>query len=327
MPFLSRRRTEIASAPGPARWPPDEGTTWDWAPARKGILSTCANPACSTAWLQIWRSRSAPIFEGGWNCSAECTAERLKLAVARELGGRGAPLEQHRHRVPLGLLMLEHGWITGVQLRGALDSQRAHRDGRLGHWLMVKEGVSEALVARALGQQWSCPVLGLEAHDAEVMAPALPRLFVDAFRVLPLRVAAGRLLYLGFEDRPDPVLALAVERMSGLRVESGLVEGTRFRAAHQRLLEARFPRVELVEAASEPVLVRALARAVERTRPVESRLVRVHDCLWLRLWRRAKSGPLAEVPVVSDVIATVGLQRESGMEAAGRSRQTQANRR
>ena len=56
----------------------------------------------------------------------------------------------------------------------------------------------------------------------------LPRLFVDAFGALPLRVAAGKLLYLGFEDRLDPVLALAVERMSGLRVESGLVQESLF---------------------------------------------------------------------------------------------------
>ena len=52
----------------------------------------------------------------------------------------------------------------------------------------------------------------------------MPRLFVDAFGALPLRVAAGKILYLGFEDRLDPVLALAVERMTGLRVESGLVQ-------------------------------------------------------------------------------------------------------
>ena len=299
----------MALSPGPG-WMP-EGVTAAPAmprpgmPARTRLLGTCANPACATSWLQLWRSRSAPIFEGGWNCSPACTMERAEIAVARELEGRGAALEQHRHRVPLGLLMLEHGWITSAQLRSALEGQRAHKAGRLGHWLMVKEGVSERLIARALGLQWSCPVLPLDAHDAEGMAPALPRLFVDAFGALPMRVAAGRLLYMGFEGRPDPVLALAVERMSGLRVESGLVEGSRFRAAHQRLLEARFPPVELVEAASEAALVRALARAVERAKPVESRLVRVHDCLWLRMWRRTQTGPLPETSGVTDMLLTL----------------------
>ncbi len=79
----------------------------------------------------------------------------------------------------------------------------------------------------------------------------LPRLFVDAFGALPLRVAAGKLLYLGFEDRLDPVMALAIQRMTGLRVESGLVQSSLFRSAHTRMLSAKFPPVELIEASSE----------------------------------------------------------------------------
>ena len=110
-------------------------------------------------------------------------------------------------------------------------------------------------------------------------------------------------MYLGFEERPDPVLALAVERMSGLRVESGLVAGSHFRPAHSRMLAAQFPPVELVETASERALVRALTRAVERARPVEARLVRVHDCLWLRMWTGPQTGPLPERGSVRDLIA------------------------
>ena len=120
-----------------------------------------------------------------------------------------------------------------------------------------------------------------------------------------MRVAAGRLLYLGYEEKLDAVLALALERMSGLRVENGLVRGSEFRPAHERMLQAAFPPIELVEAASEPALVRVLARAIERVRPLESRLVRVHDCLWLRMWTKAQAGPIAELSSVVDVIATI----------------------
>jgi hypothetical protein len=270
-----------------------------------GLFTTCANPGCGTGWLQIWRSRSSPVFEGGWNCSPACTEERLQAAVSREQDGRGTAVDKHRHRVPLGLLMLEQGWITQAQLRSALDGQRTNRAGRLGHWLMVREGVSEQLVTRALGLQWSCPVLPIDCHDPEGLSPLLPRLFIDAFGALPLRLAAGKLLYLGFEDRLDPAVALAVQRMCGLRVESGLVAGSQFRPAHSRMLEAKFPPVELLEASSEPALVRALTRAVERTKPVESRLVRVHDLLWLRMWRRRQTGHVLEASSVEDMICTI----------------------
>jgi len=219
--------------------------------------------------------------------------------------GEGLTASNHRHRIPLGLVMLEQGWINSEQLRKAMEAQRSAGAGRLGDWLMSSQGVQEQLVTRALSLQWNCPVLPLDHHDPEQMSAVLPRLFVEAFGVLPLRVAAGSILYCGFEDRLDPVLALAAERISGLRVESGVVRGSQFRPAHARLLAARFPRTELVEASSETPLVRALTKAVEGRRPVESKLVRVHDCLWLRMWTRPQTSALPDGGAVEDVIASL----------------------
>ncbi len=292
----------VASSAAAVDWPQPPG-----AGLRPGILfETCANPQCRSGWLRLWRSRSGPVFEGGWCCSAECTAAIIASAVRRELDARGAAPENHRHRLPLGLTMLEQGWITNRQLRQALEAQKAAGGGRLGQWLVRHEGVSEKLVTRALGIQWSCPVLDMEIHDGSGLTALLPRLFVDAFGALPLRVAAGRILYLGFEERLDPALALAVERMTGLRVESGMVEESLFRPAHTRMLGARFPAVELIETASEAALVHALMKAVERARPVASRLVRVHDCLWLRMWLRRPASPLPKLDEIQDLIASVG---------------------
>jgi hypothetical protein len=230
---------------------------------------------------------------------------RVAIAVRRELNGRGMATDHHRHRIPLGLVMLEQGWITSGQLRQALDAQRAAGAGRLGHWLVRQQGVREQLVTRALGLQWSCPVLPLELHDADALASLVPRLFVDAFGALPLRVAAGKLLYLGFEDSLDTVLALAIERITGLRVESGLVQESLFRQAHARMLSSKFPLAELIEPGGEPALVHALSRAIERVRPVNARLVRAHDCLWLRMWQSSGSKG-AEGVSVQDVIASIG---------------------
>jgi len=272
------------------------------APGR--IFSTCANPGCRSGWLRLWRGRSAPVFEGGWCCSEACTRTLVAAALTREMDGRGSAVPAPHRRLPLGLLMLERGWIAAGQLRGALEAQKAAGAGRLGYWLARRQGVDAALVTRALGLQWSCPVLGLESHDPEGLTPLVPRLLIDAFGALPLRVAAGRILYLGFEDRLDPALALAVERITGLRVESGIVEESRFRTAHARMLKARFPAVELVEAVSEPALAYAMARALERARPVESRLARVHDCFWLRMWLRPAARALPELDSVCDLIGS-----------------------
>ena len=321
MPLLRRRPDELSGAPGygaeaatgasllagRGAFADSPGGSSQRA-GHPGWLEACANPSCSSGWLHLWRSRSSPVFEGGWNCSPACTGARLAQAVRRELEGRTEAVPARSHRIPLGLTMLEQGWITAGQLRAALQAQRAAGGGRLGSWLVGQQGVSEKLVTRALSLQWSCPVLTLEFHDAEALAVLVPRLFVDAFGALPMRVAAGRLLYLGFEDRLDPVLALAVERMTGLRVESGLVHSSEFAVAHARMLGSRFPRVELIEASSEPAAAHVLARAVERARPLESRLVRVHDCLWLRLILGPQSGPLPEIESVRDLICSVGAR-------------------
>ena len=272
------------------------------------LLSTCSNPQCSSGWLKTWRGRTAPIFEGGWCCSPACTAALVAWALRREIEMMGDAEQTHRHRIPLGLVMMERGWISAAQLRDALEAQRAAGAGRIGHWLIHRQGVSEHLVTRALGLQWRCPVLGLDGHEPESVAALVPRLFVDAFGALPLRSAAGRLLYIGFEERLDPVLALAVERMTDLRVESGLVRDSLFRPAHARMLQAKFPGVELIEAVSEQVLANELTRRVERARPVDCRLVRVHDCFWMRLWKRPQRRPLPEVDAVEDLICSLQVQ-------------------
>lgn len=273
--------------------------------ARRAIFSTCANPHCDGGWLKIWRSRSTPVFEGGWCCSPECTARLVARALRREVEMLGRTEEARRHRIPLGLIMLEQGWITSAQLRAALAAQRAAGAGRIGHWLVHGQGVSEQQVTRGLGLQSACPVLGLEDHAPESMAVFVPRLFVDAFGALPIRSVAGKLLYLGFDARLDPVLALAVERMTGLRVESGLVPDSLFRSAHAQMLKAKFPSVELIEAVSEPVLAHELARRVERAHPVQCRLVRVHDCFWLRMWKRQPRGSAPETGDVQDLICSI----------------------
>ena len=108
--------------------------------------------------------------------------------------------------MPLGLAMLEQGWITPAQLRGALEAQTSRRRGTPRPVAGAAAGSERAVGdpgARACSGVARC--WALELHDAEGLTALLPRLFVDAFGALPLRVAAGKILYMGFEARLDPV--------------------------------------------------------------------------------------------------------------------------
>lgn len=271
-----------------------------------GLIGKCANPACRSGWLHLFRKCSAPIFEGGWTCSPECTEACVQWALRRELDGRVFVHEKHRHRIPLGLLMLEQGWITSRQLRDALAAQTESGSGRLGDWLMRQRATDEATITRALALQWSCPVLAVEPHHLASLTSVVPRLFLDAFGALPLRIAAGKLLYLGFEQSLDPVLALAMEKMTGLRVESGIVCSSVFRPSLDRLLKETFPRVQLAEAVSEAAAAHLLARSIERIQPLNARLVRVHDFIWLRMWLCHDTDSVPCTASAWDVVCSLG---------------------
>jgi hypothetical protein len=275
------------------------------APARRGagVLPLCGNPACASGWLRLWRARQAPVFEGGWLCGAACTGAVVRAALAREMDGREEPPAAHRHRIPLGLVLVSQGAISPEQLKAALSRQKAC-GGRLGGWLRREHGVEERVVTKGLAAQWGCPVLSLGSHAPGKMAALVPRLLLDVFGVLPLRQAGGRLLYLGFADGIDRCVGFAIERMTGLRVEAGLVDGGDFARAHARLLEESFPPSRLIEAGSREALAASLARIVEGAKPAESRLVRIRDYYWLRMWRR-RARLEARLDSVEDVLGSL----------------------
>jgi hypothetical protein len=116
------------------------------------------------------------------------------------------------------------------------------------------------------------------------MAFVTPRTFVEQFGLLPLRVAGSRILYLGFEDRLDASAALALEQMSGLIVESGLMKTREYESARLAFLES--DAIELREESYEEAdtMAARITAILEQKQPVASKLVRVHRYYWLRLW-------------------------------------------
>jgi len=275
-------------------------------PKAGGLLSHCANPRCATGWMRLWRSRHAPVFEGRWACSAECMAELVAAGVRRELDAADAGLP-HRHRLPLGLLLVDQGRLTPEQLREALAGREHAAAGeppRLGEWLVSSGLLSETVLTQALSAQWNCPVFSVAGCRAEPVAWVLPRLLSAALDAVPLRVAGEKLVYLAFAGRVDRSLAYALEGMTGMRVASGLAADSEFREAQAQYLEAEAPPVRLLEAANAWVLARALAGRIEEEKPVEARLRRVHGWFWLRMWRRAAAVPSCKE--VEDVVATLG---------------------
>jgi hypothetical protein len=328
MPFLMKKPENrnidgrgASAGESDLKWARDEYTSLrgqtEVEPSAAAGLSqqrrSCGNVECASTWMAPWRNRRRPIFEGQWGCSGRCVLAMVKAAVNREMGEGDEVAVPHRHRVPLGLVMLAQGWITHPQLRQALEAQRTNGRGRIGDWLVAECGLETEQITRGLSMQWSCPVLSMKGFEPEAMALAVPRVFVEEFGMLPLRVAAQRILYLGFEDRLDASAALAMEQMTELKVESGLMDGAQFRDARGTLLKCDAVEANLEGVTSIAALAARIAAILEEKQPLAARLVRLHQYYWLRTWLESgtmsSAGSLPRTTEdVSDQIFTIGAR-------------------
>jgi len=307
--MLSRVKDEYTGGPGGGSTGWDYGlsqvierTTRDGAKGARLNVGDCAHPGCKQSWATRWRTKKRAVFEGRSACRGACMRSLVRAAIQREGGERRSRMVSapHRHRVPLGLVMLAQGWITNPQLQAALASQRASGTGRIGEWLVSECGLDRESVTRGLSAQWNCPVLTSDGFQPESMAMILPRSFVEEYGLLPLRIAGSQLLYLGFKDHLDVSAAYAIERMTELQIERGVVEEHEFKAEQARLLECRFPAVESAVASSMEALVERVAELVEEAMAPRVKLVRLHEHYWLRVWKQS-AGKVAAGAVPSDV--------------------------
>lgn len=259
------------------------------APSSSG-RRICGNLQCAGSWSAPWRNRKRPIFEAQWGCSGRCVLALVRTALQREFGDGVVDGEvSHQHRMPLGLLLLSQGWITQSQLQDALRIQR-EQGGRIGEILISECGVDAGYVARGLSLQWNRPMLSSQGFSPQSMALVMPKTLVEQFGMLPLRVAGSRILYVGFEDRPDASALFGLEQMSELRVESGLVKTEEYCAARRSLLDDEKGIETHEESYGEiDALAARITAVLEQKQPVASRLVRVRQFYWLRLWLEAKS--------------------------------------
>jgi hypothetical protein len=334
MPFLMRKSAAMETESlARSDFQIGNGTAWEddaYRPSKQGLglngmglpaslahtpaRRLCGSVECMSGWTTPWRNRRRPIFEAQWGCSGRCVLAMVRAAVRREAGNGGEfeTATPHRHRVPMGLLMLAQGWITHAQLRKALEMQRESGTGRIGDWLVSQCHVDTEHITRALSMQWGCPVLKTEGFSPEEMALVMPKLFVERFGMLPIRVAGSRILYLGFADRLNASIALALEQMTGLKVESGGVDGTQLEMARKRLLACDAVEVKLETAGDKDGMAARITAILEQKQPIASRLVRFQEHYWLRLWLESGAlGKTGSVPVraedVKDYLFTAGL--------------------
>jgi hypothetical protein len=166
---------------------------------------------------------------------------------------------------------------------------------------MSECGLDAEQITRGLSMQWGCPVLTTDGFSPEAMALVMPRIFVERFGLLPLRVAGSRILYLGFADRLDASAALATEQMTELKVESGVLVDAQFETARSRLLACDGVELKIEAAEDKDAMAARITAVLEQKQPIASRLIRLHQYYWLRLWLETGTvGKAGSLPLTSE---------------------------
>jgi hypothetical protein len=104
-----------------------------------------------------------------------------------------------------------------------------------------------------------------------------------------------------------------MEQMTELKVESGVVVGAQFEAARNKLLSCEGVDVKLETAEDKDSMAARITAVLEQKQPVASRLVRVHQDYWLRMWLESGTvGKTGSLPVshedVKDHVFTIRVQ-------------------
>ena len=190
-----------------------------WFPA-------CDEPSCTILGqarrsLSWWNNRV--LLQGRSYCGPRCFERAASRHFEQACGS--TPVQWPvQHRIPLGLLMLSRGELSGQQLRKALDAQQESGGERIGECLQRLGLATEQQVTSALALQWSCPVYAAPRMASASAAAMLPYRLLEEFRMCPIDyVMATRTLYISFCDRVDYVTLHAIEQMLECRTEASLV--------------------------------------------------------------------------------------------------------
>jgi adsorption protein B len=138
------------------------------------------------------------------------------------------------HKRPLGEILVGSGKVTSAAVRDALETRP--QGVRLGTQLMRLGHIQEQDLYEALSLQQGLPLARLAPDDIEARSiRALPSAVARNWRVLPFRVAEGRLFVAG-PDLPSPEMNAALRAFTTLEIRFHLVTPSDYHVLTQALM-------------------------------------------------------------------------------------------
>jgi hypothetical protein len=263
-----------------------------WITGWKVITSRCGSCHRSLALRQLSAHKAGIRMHGSWYCSARCFRWAAEQEVLRLLKP-GTEHAAHGSRMPLGLNLISHGFLTIEQLKKAISEQK-EAGGEIGELLVRQGSVSEKQVAAVRAAEWGCPVFAVPKHATRIGID-LPSTLMRIYSMIPVHyVVRTNLLLVGFVHNVEYGLLYAIEQITGCETKPCFVTPSDFQTQmrqQQKELEqadstpARELKFEHIQTAAE--IAHTLCASGREIEAEEAFIGKCKQYLWARL----KSGP------------------------------------
>ena len=243
----------------------------------------CDCPDCHSTRKRVWQTRPPIRMHQAWLCSPQCVERAARFILDRAASfHRSVP--SPAHRMPLGLLMLAHGYVNEFQLQAALDAQRHAAESKLGQWLQTLNFATERQVLAALGVQWACPLLAMRESLIPPCIGLVPSPLLQALKLVPVRfIPATRLLYAALCDRVDYTALSAIEQLLDCRTVPCLVSDRVMHIMLERLQKAESVVHVFDRMSSTAEMARIVGSYVAMLSSEDVRIARCGPYIWVRL--------------------------------------------
>ena len=201
--------------------------SWPWVAGFKAVR--CSSEGCSR-WLtrrHLAARKVGVSMAGKWYCGYACfarvAAERLSMLMEKDVRPRN-----DGSRTPLGLILIQRGWMTHEQLKQAVRERDGSAE-EIGATLVRLGFVTEKQLIAARSVQWGCPVFTPARQPA--LAVQVPVALMRLHAMTPLHyVAATNSLLIGFVYGVEYGVLYAIEEVTGCKTQACLITQSDFEA-------------------------------------------------------------------------------------------------
>lgn len=257
----------------------------------------CQNPRCegkANALLRFFRKPKGVWLNKSWYCCMACFEDGAEDLFSH-FSLKADQGRSTRYRLPLGLLLLSKGLISGQHLQEALMAQKESQKGRLGEWLRHKGFVTEEQVTAALGVQWGLPVFHLteSAGFAECAMMAPLRIMEASRMALVHYMPVSRKLYVAFSDGIDFAALRALEQVLECDTQPCVIGETEMSEALDQVRSMPRPAETVLDCpASARDIALTTREWLESNRSERVRVAPSSEYIWLRIESGDQAGHL-----------------------------------